>query len=121
VFTYSNEEGTAAASLGAQVPERVKHARRARVMETQARVAARRAAAQVGTIVETLVEGRHGRRLVGRTRTQAPEIDGVIELDGDAAPGDLVRARVVEARIYDLRARVVPDSSKVIDRPPVGA
>jgi len=53
-----------------------------------------------------------------RTCTQAPEIDGTIVLDGDAAPGDLVRARVTEARVYDLRARVLPDLPDAIDRPP---
>jgi ribosomal protein S12 methylthiotransferase len=118
VFTYSNEEGTAAATLPGQLPEGVKRARRARVMETQAGVAARHAAARVGTIVEALVESSRGRSFVGRTRTQAPEIDGTIVLDGDAAPGDLVRARVTEARIYDLRARVLSDLPDAIDRPP---
>jgi len=121
VFTYSNEEGTAAATLPGEVPERVKRTRRARVMETQARVAARHAAAQVGTIVEALVESSRGPSLVGRTRTQAPEIDGTIVLDGDAAPGDLVRACVTEARVYDLRARVLPDLPDAIDRPPARA
>jgi ribosomal protein S12 methylthiotransferase len=117
VFTYSTEEGTAAATLPGEVSERVKRARRARVMETQARIAARHAAAQVGTIVEALVESSRGPAWVGRTRTQAPEIDGTIVLDGDAAPGDLVRARVTEARVYDLRARVVCDLPDAIDRP----
>src|SRR5205814_1016830 len=48
VFTYSREEGTAAATLPDQVAEAVKRERRARVMAVQAGVAARRAAAQVG-------------------------------------------------------------------------
>src|SRR5213078_2571679 len=78
VFTYSREEGTAAATLPDQVAEAEKRERRARVVTVQARVAARRAAAQVGQGVEVLVEEARGRTLVGRTRTQAPEIDGVI-------------------------------------------
>jgi ribosomal protein S12 methylthiotransferase len=108
VFRYSQEDGTAAAMLPEQVPERVKRARWKRVMETQARVAARRAAAQVGRVVETLVEREADGRLVGRTRGQAPEIDGVIHLWGEAAPGDLVTARVTGADTYDLRASIVP-------------
>src|SRR5436309_2399229 len=48
VFTYSREEGTAAATLPDQIAEALKRERRARVMAVQARVAARRAAAQVG-------------------------------------------------------------------------
>src|SRR5204862_262281 len=65
VFTYSREEGTAAATLPDQVAEAVKRERRARVMAVQAGVAARRAAAQVGLGVEVLVEEARGRTLVG--------------------------------------------------------
>jgi ribosomal protein S12 methylthiotransferase len=96
----------------------VKRERRERVMAVQARVAARRAAAQVGRVVEVLVEGVRGARLTGRTRTQAPEIDGVIRLDGPAAPGDLVTARVTGADTYDLRGRVVDIQ---VDTPASGA
>ncbi len=118
VFTYSREEGTTAAELPGHLPESVKRTRRARVMETQARVATRRAAAHVGTIVEALVEGTRGRELVGRTRAQAPEIDGVVHLAGAAAPGDLVQARVSRGDVYDLHAEVL---ANVIDRPAPGA
>src|SRR6266403_2137799 len=106
VFTYSREEGTAAATLPDQVAEAVKRERRARVMAVQARVAARRAAAQVGQGVEVLIEDARGRTLVGRTRTQAPEIDGVIRLIGAAAPGTIVPGVVTGADTYDLRGEV---------------
>jgi ribosomal protein S12 methylthiotransferase len=107
VFRYSAEEGTAAATLSGQLPEAVKAERQARVMAVQARVAARRAAAQIGREVEVLVErvDRDG-RLTGRTAGQAPAIDGVIHLCGEAAPGDLVVARVTGADTYDLRGEL---------------
>jgi ribosomal protein S12 methylthiotransferase len=76
-------------------------------METQAKVAAGRARAQVGRLVDVLVENEADGLLVGRTRTQAPEIDGVIHLRGAAAPGDLVTVRVTGADTYDLRGRIV--------------
>jgi len=108
VFRYSREEGTAAADLPGQLPEGVKAERRARVMEVQARVSARLAAAQVGREVEVLVERDAGRRtFVGRTAAQAPEIDGVVRLTGVAAPGEVVRARLTAARTYDLEGVVV--------------
>jgi ribosomal protein S12 methylthiotransferase len=109
VFRYSREEGTHAATLPGQVGERVKQRRWERVMETQAGVAARRARAQVGRELEVLVEGEGDRpgTLVGRGRDQAPEIDGLIHLRGMAEPGDLVRARVTAAEVYDLEAEVV--------------
>src|SRR5881409_2845267 len=106
VFTYSREEGTAAATLPGQVAEALKRERRARVMAVQARVAARRAAAQVGQGVEVLIEDARGRALVGRTRTQAPEIDGVIRLVGEGAPGTIVPGVVTGADTYDLRGEV---------------
>ena len=118
VFTYSREEDTAAATLPGHVPEQVKRERRTQVMAVQARVAVRRAAAQVGRDVEVLVEGRRGSRLVGRTRTQAPEIDGVITLAGRATAGEIVRARVTGADTYDLEGRV---HHIQVDRAGIGA
>src|SRR5205823_11630307 len=106
VVTYSREEGTAAATLPDQVAEAVKRERWARVMTVQARVAARRAGAQVGQGVEVLIEDARGRALVGRRRTQAPEIDGVIRLVGAASPGTIVPAVVTGADTYDLRGAV---------------
>ncbi len=108
VFRYSEEEGTHAATLPGHLPEPVKQARWERVMAVQAGVAARRAAAQVGRVVEVLVEERDARgRRVGRTATQAPEIDGTIVLRGRAEPGDLVRVRVTGADTYDLRGDIL--------------
>jgi len=119
VFTYSPEEGTAAAMLPEQVPEPVKHERRARLMATQARVSARRAAALMGQVIEAVVEERRARGwLVGRTRTQAPEIDGVIALRGVAEPGDLVQARITGADAYDLRGELLEFN---VDTPAAGA
>jgi ribosomal protein S12 methylthiotransferase len=113
VFRYSHEEGTAAAALPDDVPEAAKAERWERVMATQARVAARVAAAEIGRTVEVLVEHADGRGpLVGRTRGQAPEIDGGTTVagrlpgGGRPAPGELVHVRVERADTYDLHGRV---------------
>jgi len=125
VFTYSREEGTAAAEFGDHVPERVKTARRRRLMGVQARVAARRAAAAVGRTVDVLVERAESRgQIVGRTAAQAPAIDGVVRLATAPgaprpSPGDLVAARVTGAEGYDLRAEIVAPST--FDMPPLRA
>jgi ribosomal protein S12 methylthiotransferase len=107
VFRYSREENTHAATLPGQVPEAKKAERWERVMAVQARVAARRAAAHVGRVVE--VRDARG-DLIGRTSTQAPEIDGTIRLAGDAAPGDLTRAQVTGADTYDLVGKILPNA-----------
>jgi len=104
VFRYSREENTHAATLPGHLPERVKQTRFERVMETQARVAARLARAQVGRELEVLLEEELGPGdFLGRTATQAPEIDGHIRVRGAGEVGEMVRVRVVGADVYDLR------------------
>jgi len=108
VFRYSQEENTPAAAFPEQLSEAVKTERWERVMAAQARIASRRAAAHRGRTVEVLVEGRDARgRLIGRTRGQAPEIDGRTYLHGRAAAGDLVQARIVGTETYDLVGDIV--------------
>src|SRR5439155_8853520 len=111
VVTYSREDCTGGTSRPSAEAKAAKRETRGRVMAVQARVAARRAAAQVGQGVEELVEDARGRVLVGRTRTQAPEIDGVIRLVGQATPGTIVRAAVTGSDTYDLRGEVREDSN----------
>ncbi len=109
VFTYSQEDNTSACSLPKQVPDRVKRARRAELMEVQAEISLRKNRILVGREVEVLVEGpMPGRatRMRGRTSGQAPEIDGADVLTGEAEPGEFVRARIERAFSYDLHARV---------------
>jgi ribosomal protein S12 methylthiotransferase len=77
-------------------------------MEAQAQVSAERNAALVGRIEDVLVcEVGRGGRLVGRTRGQAPGIDGTVILEGGAAPGDIIPTRIVGAGSYDLRGVVL--------------
>jgi ribosomal protein S12 methylthiotransferase len=105
VFTYSREENTAAGAMENQVAERVKRDRRRRLMEVQAEISSRKNGALVGREVEVLVEGNlagRSSRLRARTAMQAPEIDGMVMLRGDAQPGEFVNARIQQARTYDL-------------------
>jgi len=114
VFRYSQEENTPAAAFPEQLSEAVKTERWERVMTAQARIASRRAAAHRGRTVEVLVEGRDARgRLIGRTRGQAPEIDGRTYLHGRGAAGDLVQARIVGTETYDLVGDIVASHAHV--------
>lgn len=109
VFEYSHEERTAAGALDDDVPATEKRVRRGRVMAAQAAVSAARVRAWIGRSTEVLVERElEDGRLVGRMPGQAPEIDGVVYLRGEAAPGDLVTAAIVGADVYDLHAAIVP-------------
>jgi ribosomal protein S12 methylthiotransferase len=65
-----------------------------------------------------LVERADGAQWIGRSRAQAPEIDGVVRLVGEAAPGQIVEAQITGAEIYDLHARVI---ASAVDTAPTGA
>jgi ribosomal protein S12 methylthiotransferase len=109
VFTYSHEEGTRAFAFEDDVPATVKKRRRAALMSRQKRIVAESQKARIGRTVRVLVDGpspEHDLVLQGRLEGQAPDIDPVVFLsDCDPAAfraGQLINARVVAARGYDL-------------------
>ena len=111
VFTYSHEEGTRAFAMTDDVPAAVKRKRRNALMARQKKIVASAQKSKVGREVEVLVDGpsaEHELVLQGRLRGQAPEIDPVVFLTdcdpGVIGSGDLIRARIVGARGYDLLA-----------------
>jgi ribosomal protein S12 methylthiotransferase len=109
VFTYSREENTAACDLTGQLPEGVKRRRRAELMEVAAQISLEKNRDLVGRELEVMVEGAapgRATRLRARTSTQAPEIDGMVLLSGEAEPGEIVRARIERASTYDLHGRI---------------
>ena len=114
VFTYSDEDGTAAFDLEGRVPAKIKKARQSELMRIQKRISLRRNKARVGSRVEVLVEGSHQDTdllLVGRLASQAPEIDGSVLISdpGETPPGrgEFVRCEITRAHAYDVEARVV--------------
>lgn len=108
-FVYSPEEGTRAAALAPPVPDEVKKERWHALMRLQADITARKLRGWVGREAEVLVEAdtRRAGRARGRTRGQAPEVDGAVLLRGEAPVGEIVRARLIGVRGYDLLGEVV--------------
>jgi ribosomal protein S12 methylthiotransferase len=111
VFTYSHEEGTRAFAAVDDVPAAVKRRRRNAIMARQKKIVARAQKGRIGNVVEVLIDGpspEHELVLQGRLRGQAPEIDPLVILtDCDPehyAMGDLIQARIVGARGYDVIA-----------------
>jgi ribosomal protein S12 methylthiotransferase len=114
VFSYSNEEGTHAATLGDPVPAKEIEARRRELLRIQRAISKKKLRAMRGRELEVLVEGKSDESeyvLMGRHEGQAPEIDGQVYLTlvGDSAPqpGDFVRARITHSAEYDLAAEVL--------------
>jgi len=120
VFTFSSEEGTAAADLPDQVPASVAIERRNRLMELQQPIAAARNASWVGRIVDVLIEQENpaSGEMLGRCARFAPEVDGEVRVQvGEgglcASPGALVPARITASDHYDLEAVLVGSKAMV--------
>lgn len=119
VFLYSDEEGTAAFDHANRIAPSVKQRRRHELMAAARAASFRANEALIGTVQEVLIEGAgslEGSQVrVGRSRRDAPEVDGVVFVSGEPAVGEIVKARVTRALDYDLTADPidVPDPSHI--------
>ena len=104
-FKFEPVEGAAANALPDPVPEDVKAERYARIMALSARISTEKLAAKVGTEIDVLVDAADDEGgATGRSKADAPEIDGEVHLRdaGGLKPGDIVRVRVEDADEHDL-------------------
>lgn len=118
-FTYSDVDEADANALPDAVPQDVKEERLSRFMEVAQRISAERLAEKVGTVMDVIVDEFNddeddapGTKLIGRTKGDAPGIDGQVYLfAGDFAGtvkiGDIVRVRIEDSDEYDLYGEVV--------------
>lgn len=111
VFPYYREEGTAAAALPARIPAAEKERRRELIMDAQADISGQLLRRWLDTVETVLIEGKSGQAdypFVGRTRRQAPEIDGITFVRGRGLrPGRFVSVRITAVTTYDLFGEVV--------------
>jgi ribosomal protein S12 methylthiotransferase len=108
-FAYSAVDGAAANALPDPVAEEIKQERLSRFMEVQERISAAKVAAKIGSLqtvlVDELTEDDDGNVIaIARTKSDAPEIDGIVYLqDADGLnPGDFVDVQIVDAQGHDL-------------------
>ena len=108
-FTYSPVEGAAANALADPVDEDIKMDRLARFMDVQADISYEKLAARRGSEMAVLIDEADGRRAVGRTYADAPEIDGVVHIAQGKGlkPGDFVRVRITRSDDHDLWGKPV--------------
>lgn len=110
-FTYSPEEGTAAALMENQIDEQVKQDRCDNIMETQALISASRNAEKVGQITEVLIEGwdDYIKCYFGRAPWDAPEIDGKVFFMAHKPLkiGQYVKVKINDCLDYDLLGELV--------------
>ena len=106
VFTYSKEEGTPAAKMDGQVPEREKKKRRSRIMKLAGKISEERGKELVGKVLPVMIDGYipDEEVYIGRTAQDAPDIDGSIFVfsDDKLMSGEIVNVLVTKSKKYDL-------------------
>ncbi len=107
-FAYSPVEGAAANELPGAVPEEVKEERLERFMELQAEISMERLAERVGQRMTVLVDDQDEHGSIARSPADAPEIDGVVYLEGEyREPGEFVEVEITGSGEHDLWAKVI--------------
>ncbi len=105
-FAYSPEEGTVAAGLPDQIDEQTRQDRAEAILQDQLTILAKRNEAKIGSLQEVLVEGYDSyiRCWFGRSRADAPEVDGKVFFAADRPVeiGGFVRVRINDCLDYDL-------------------
>lgn len=104
-FPYSPVAGAAANALPGQVPEEVRQERLERFMEVQARISAGRLRAKVGRRLRVLVDAVDEEGAVARSAADAPEIDGLVFVEGEGFEvGQWLDVQVTDSSEHDLWA-----------------
>jgi ribosomal protein S12 methylthiotransferase len=103
-FKFEPVQGAAANVLPDPVPEEVKQERYERVMALSASISADKLAAKVGKTLDVLIDAVDGEGATGRSKADAPEIDGEVHLRdaGHLAPGDIVSVTIEDSDEHDL-------------------
>ncbi|AXV20101.1 30S ribosomal protein S12 methylthiotransferase RimO [Aeromonas veronii] len=108
-FKYSPVEGALANELPDPVPEEIQEERFQRFMELQQQVSIRKLARKVGQEMTVIIDEVDEEGATGRSFADAPEIDGLVYLNGETnlKPGDMVKVRIDESDEYDLWASLI--------------
>jgi ribosomal protein S12 methylthiotransferase len=107
VFSYSRERGTPAAEMPDRVPQRIIAERHEEAMLTQQAISHQRNREQIGRVLPMLIEGVGEGLTVARSYRDAPEIDGMVLIQGEHQQAGFVDVRIVDAQPYDLVGELV--------------
>ena len=105
-FQFSFEAETDSAPLGDPIPAEEKDKRWERLMELQQNISLQINQSYVGKTLDILIEGYDEEQniAIGRSYRDAPEIDGLVFIEGEAEIGEIVPAKITGAMAYDLTA-----------------
>ncbi|MEB3356486.1 MAG: 30S ribosomal protein S12 methylthiotransferase RimO [Synechococcales bacterium] len=115
VFTFSPEEGTAAYTLPNPVPQDVMDWRREKLMQVQQPISLKLNQAEVGKVVDVLIEQENPAtgELIGRSARFAPDVDGLVYVQGQARLGAIAPVLITGADIYDLQGQVANTATQL--------
>ncbi|EKV01465.1 SSU ribosomal protein S12P methylthiotransferase [Leptolyngbya sp. PCC 7375] len=121
VFTFSAEEGTPAATLPNQIDPAIMHQRREELMLAQQEISFRRNQAQIGQVVDVLIEQENPSQgeCIGRSARFAPDVDGLVYVQGSPPLAQIVPVQIHGADTYDLFGTVLSDDASVAVQAPV--
>ena len=107
-FTFSYEEGTPSQPLGDPVPVEVKLERLERLMTLQADISLAKNQSFIGRTLDVLIEGVDEKQAIsiGRSYRDAPEIDGLVIVEGSLPVGEFARVVINGALTHDLTGRI---------------
>jgi ribosomal protein S12 methylthiotransferase len=109
-FAYSPVEGAKANDLPDPVDEDVKQERLARFMQRQADISTAKLEAKVGSVQRCIVDAIDGELAIARSMADAPEIDGLVQVqdgrDAGLRPGEFVDVRIMGSDEHDLYGEV---------------
>ena len=107
VFTYSEEEGTTAADLDDNIPVEVKNERKNQIIELQHDISLERNESFIGKTLRVLVDQSENKIGVGRTEYDSPEIDNIVNIEGQVEKGQFVNIQIESANEYELIGKPV--------------
>ena len=107
VFTYSEEQGTTAAELDDNIPVEVKNERKNQIIELQQDISLERNESFIGKALRVLVDQSENNIGVGRTEYDSPEVDNIVNIQGQVEKGQFVNIQIESANEYELIGKPV--------------
>ena len=107
IFTYSEEEGTAAANLEDNVPREIKDERKNSLQDIQQDISLEKNESFIGRTMKVLIDKNSEKISIGRTEFDSPEIDNIVHVKGKAEVGDFANVKIDNANEYELIGEIV--------------
>lgn len=104
-FTYSHEENTHAYLLEDNVPEEIKQARAAEIMDLQSQISWDLNQEKVGQTFKCIIDRKEGQYFIGRTEFDSPDVDNEVLIDASkfyVKTGDFINVKIIDATEFDL-------------------